>query len=154
MFCRFGSSCFLLLVASSSIVGAILLSSCNSGEMSSHSCCPENSHGYLAPTYSTKGTTNSLPPSNYEYYAVGSPSDKKAIVIIPDIYGWNGYQFLNQIIGTIFLFGNFCRGRTRNVADYFADLGYYVVVPKLLQPAMEGATDDDGFLYEPFHLNS
>ena len=40
----------------------------------------------------------------------------------------------------------FFRGRTRNVADYFADLGYYVVVPKLLQPAMEGATDDDGYL--------
>ncbi len=65
--------------------------SCKLGEMSSHSCCPENSLGYLAPTYTTKGTTYSLPPSNYDYYSVGNPSVKKAILIIPDIYGWNGY---------------------------------------------------------------
>eukprot|EP01036_Dinobryon_divergens_P039400 gene39400-51934_t len=101
--------------------------------MSSQSCCPENSIGFLAPSYSTKGSTNSLSPNNYDYYSVGNPSVKKAILIIPDIYGWNG-------------------GRTRNVADYFATLGYYVVVPKLLQPAMEGAIDDDGHADVDFNL--
>jgi hypothetical protein len=30
------------------------------------------------------------------------------------------------------------------VADFFADLGFFVVVPKVLQPVLEGGTDGDG----------
>jgi dienelactone hydrolase len=46
--------------------------------------------------------------------------------MIPDIWGWDS-------------------GRTRVIADYFSDNGYYVIVPKLLVPALEGGTDGDGF---------
>jgi dienelactone hydrolase len=60
-----------------------------------------------------------------EYYATGSPS-AKAVMLIPDVFGWNG-------------------GRTRNVADFLAERGYYTVVPKLMVPPVDGGVDGDGF---------
>jgi dienelactone hydrolase len=89
------------------------------------SCCPPNAHKYLAPDYKFVGRTDTL-PDGVEFYRTGDPSKtKKALLIIPDIFGWNG-------------------GRTRNVADYFAEIGYYTVIPKLLIPAVDGGTDGDG----------
>lgn len=61
-----------------------------------------------------------------ELYATGTSESKKGLLLVPDVFGWNG-------------------GRTRNIADYFAEEGYYVVVPKLLTPAIDGGTDGDGF---------
>ena len=34
--------------------------------------------------------------------------------------------------------------RTRSIADYFAEIGYCAVVPKLLVPGLRGGTDGDG----------
>eukprot|EP00597_Dinobryon_sp_UTEXLB2267_P016197 CAMPEP_0201096530 /NCGR_PEP_ID=MMETSP0812-20130820/5509_1 /ASSEMBLY_ACC=CAM_ASM_000668 /TAXON_ID=98059 /ORGANISM="Dinobryon sp., Strain UTEXLB2267" /LENGTH=256 /DNA_ID=CAMNT_0047350843 /DNA_START=70 /DNA_END=840 /DNA_ORIENTATION=+ len=96
------------------------------------SCCPENSLPYLAPSYTVKGTIQAH-SNGHEFYVSGDPTLKKAVLIIPDIYGWNG-------------------GRTRNIADYYADNGYYAIVPKILQPAMEGAVDGDGHADVPFNL--
>ena len=86
------------------------------------SCCPPNSHKYLPSTYKPVGTCCSF--QNTEYYMVGSPN-KNAILIIPDVFGWNG-----------------CR--IRNIADQLAEGGYYVIIPKLLIPNFEGGTDGDG----------
>jgi len=44
---------------------------------------------------------------------------------MPDVWGWNS-------------------GRTRGIADMFADGGYKAVVPKVLMPPFEGGTDGDG----------
>ena len=51
------------------------------------SCCPPNSLKYLAPSYQTVGTIQCL-PNGYEFYSSGSAANKKAVLIIPDIYGW------------------------------------------------------------------
>ena len=59
-----------------------------------------------------------------EVYVSGNPG-VDALVIIPDIFGWNG-------------------GRTRSIADYFSSEGYYVLVPKLLVPCLRDGTDGDG----------
>jgi dienelactone hydrolase len=48
-----------------------------------------------------------------DFYADGTIENKKGIIIIPDLFGWN-------------------TGRTRNFADYMGDNGYWVVVPRLL----------------------
>jgi len=87
-------------------------------------CCPPNAEKYLAPDYTFTGKTHTL-ADGVEYYESGSPSLKKAVILIPDIFGWNG-------------------GRTRNIADWLAEEGYYTVVPKLLVPAVDGGTDGDG----------
>jgi len=87
-------------------------------------CCPPNAEKYLAAEYDTTGSTHTL-ENGHEFYRTGLPTATKAILLIPDVFGWNG-------------------GRTRNVADFFAEAGYYVVVPKLLVPALEGGTDGDG----------
>eukprot|EP01033_Poteriospumella_lacustris_P016246 gene16246-11625_t len=89
------------------------------------SCCPPNAEKYLAPDYSFVGSTVAL-DTGLELYVTGTGASKKGLLIVPDIYGWNG-------------------GRTRNIADYYAEEGYYVVVPKLLTPAIDGGTDGDGF---------
>ena len=52
-------------------------------------CCPPNSEKFLAATYATTGATGVLPDGT-EYYASGSPEGKNAIIVIPDVYGWNG----------------------------------------------------------------
>jgi len=87
-------------------------------------CCPPGSAPYLEATY--KATGDVLEQESFSAYVVGPTDSTKAVVLIPDIYGWNG-------------------GRTRAVADYFASQGYRVVVPKLLDPPFEGGTDGDGF---------
>ena len=51
---------------------------------------------------------------------------------------------------TLTFFYSNIRGRIRSIADYFADSGYYAIVPKILQPAMEGAIDGDGDNRIPF----
>jgi dienelactone hydrolase len=64
-------------------------------------------------------------------YTTGSAAEsKKAILIIPDVWGWNS-------------------GRTRHIADMFAEGGYLAVVPKLMIPALEGGTDGDGTRISP-----
>lgn len=98
------------------------LSICSSPKMS---CCPPNSHVYLDANYSAVGAIKSLPDGT-EIYTSGQPgAGKNGVLIVPDIYGWNG-------------------GRVRAIADQFAEAGYYSVVPKILQPAFEGGTDGDG----------
>lgn len=89
------------------------------------SCCPPNAEKYLAPDYTFVGKITTL-SETVEFYETGSSSSKNAVIVIPDIFGWNG-------------------GRTRNIADYLADQGYYTVVPKLLSPPIGGGTDGDGF---------
>lgn len=59
--------------------------------------------------------------SGLEYYVVGSTSDKP-LLLIADVFGYNS-------------------GRTRTIADQFASQGYYVIVPKLLTPGLDGGTD-------------
>jgi dienelactone hydrolase len=59
--------------------------------------------------------------SGLEYYGVGLTSDKP-MLLIPDVWGYNS-------------------GRTRTIADQFASQGYYVIVPKLMTPGLEGGTD-------------
>ncbi len=94
------------------------------------SCCPPNAEKYLAPDYSFVGTCHKL-DCGTEFYATGDKNSKHGIFLIPDIFGWNG-------------------GRTRNIADYFAEQGYYVTVPKLLSPGIKGGTDDDGIVISYF----
>lgn len=88
------------------------------------SCCPPGSAPSFADEYSPVGITTAV--SDVEFYAVGNPSSKgRAIIIIPDIWGWNS-------------------GRIRRMADLLAsNTDSYVAIPKLLQPAFEGGTDGD-----------
>eukprot|EP01038_Epipyxis_sp_PR26KG_P012485 gene12485-16748_t len=89
-------------------------------------CCPPNSEKYLAVSYAPIGKEISI-NDGYELYTAGNPTEsvKQAILMIPDVFGWNG-------------------GRARNYADMYAEAGYFTVVPKLLQPALDGGTDGDG----------
>lgn len=88
------------------------------------SCCPPNSTPSFRDEYSPVGTKVSTP--QVEFYAVGNPSaGGKAIIVIPDIYGWDS-------------------GRTRRIGDMLsAGVDAYVVIPKLFQPSFEGGTDGD-----------
>ena len=88
------------------------------------SCCPDGSYPYLQPDTATKGTKQTLADGT-EFYSVGS-LNPNTLIMIPDIWGWDS-------------------GRTRVIADYFSDKGFFVIVPKLLVPALEGGTDGDGF---------
>ena len=86
------------------------------------SCCPPGATAYLAAVPTTVG---SLKESNgVEFYETGAASSA-AIILFPDVWGWNS-------------------GRTRALADAFAEQGYRTYVPKVLQPAFEGGTDGDG----------
>jgi len=88
------------------------------------SCCPPNAEKFLASNYVPTGAKHTL-PNGYEFYEVGNADSKKAVIMIPDIWGWDS-------------------GRSRNVADLLSEqYGYFVVIPKLLQPAFEGGTDGD-----------
>eukprot|EP01039_Chlorochromonas_danica_P007139 gene7139-7892_t len=87
-------------------------------------CCPPNAYKFLEPDYAFVGQTHRL-DNGQEFYHSGKVGEK-GVLVIPDVFGWNG-------------------GRTRNIADFLGDEGYYTVVPKLLVPAMEGAVDGDGF---------
>lgn len=90
------------------------------------SCCPDGSHGYLAADGNNNGTIESVPGASpeVEFYGTGNRESATAVIIIPDVFGWNA-------------------GRTRNIADYLAQIHGYCVVPKVLQPAFEGGTDGD-----------
>jgi len=86
------------------------------------SCCPPGSLPYLAATYEATGTV--VTENGCDFYITSkSPEPKSAIILCPDIWGWNG-------------------GRIRAVADHFAN-SYLVVIPKLLNPVFEGGTDGD-----------
>jgi dienelactone hydrolase len=94
------------------------------------SCCPPNAEKYLAATGSNAGQCVTH-ESGQELYMTGSAAEsKKGVLIIPDVYGWNS-------------------GRTRHIADMFAEANYLAVVPKLLAPGLKGGTDGDG-LYPSF----
>ncbi|RYH12619.1 hypothetical protein EON65_37770 [archaeon] len=86
------------------------------------SCCPPNAWKFLAPDYNVAGNLQNV--EGVDFYATGS-STVQAILLLPDIFGWNG-------------------GRTRTIADFFADEGFYVTVPRLMVPPQEGAIDGDG----------
>jgi hypothetical protein len=85
-------------------------------ERTNMACCPPNAHGYLASSRDHKGTKITV-SGGTELYSTGAlGSSGRAILICPDIWGWDS-------------------GRLRNIADHLADAGYLVVVPKILQPA-------------------
>lgn len=93
----------------------------------SNICCPPNAEQYLAPDYQHKGKIVTTPEGT-DFYAIGEENiarNRRCIYILPDIFGWNA-------------------GRTRNIADYFAEQGYYVVIPRVLTPPVNGGTDGDG----------
>ena len=88
------------------------------------SCCPENSVPYLDAVDVESGSVVTI--DGYSYYKTNEKSDNKlGVLIIPDIFGWNG-------------------GRTRFIADIFAKNGYMAVIPKFLDPPLDGGTDGDG----------
>lgn len=85
-------------------------------------CCPPGSHPYLAATHDATGTV--VTEGDMQFYInKGTKSPTSAIILLPDIWGWNG-------------------GRIRAIADYFAST-YMVVIPKILNPTFEGGTDGD-----------
>jgi dienelactone hydrolase len=64
-----------------------------------------------------------------------STQDPKAMIMIPDIWGWNS-------------------GRLRTIADLFSEkTNTLVVIPVLLVPPFEGGTDGDG-LPPNFDMNT
>jgi dienelactone hydrolase len=70
-------------------------------------------------TYENSGSLEET--EGIEYYGNGI-SIEKAILIIPDVWGYNS-------------------GRIRSIADLLAAEGYYVAIPKLLSPPLEGGTE-------------
>lgn len=99
------------------------------------SCCPKDSFPYLQADHKVQGEYLSAPflagtekddEKAVDFFAVGKvEKGGKAIVFIGDVWGWN-------------------TGRIRPIAEFFAQQGYYCVVPKLLVPALEGGCDGDG----------
>jgi dienelactone hydrolase len=86
-------------------------------------CCPPNSAPYLQASGTPSGV---VIETDFSFYITGDKAGhRKGILLIPDVYGWNG-------------------GRTRLIADSFAEQGYYTVVPQILTPALDGGTDGDG----------
>ncbi|CAJ1401173.1 unnamed protein product [Effrenium voratum] len=84
-------------------------------------CCPAGAEPYLAPEHTDEGNVGEV--DGVRYYAVGRSS--LGLLFLPDVWGWNG-------------------GRTRALADEFAQRGGLSVwVPKVLEP-YQGGTDDDG----------
>eukprot|EP01035_Chromulina_nebulosa_P022334 gene22334-28922_t len=89
------------------------------------SCCPPGSEGYLITNYVPKGHV--IKENDTEFYSTIIPTNqpiKQGIVLIPDVFGWNG-------------------GRTRAIADYLAEAGFLTVVPKVLLNTVDGGTDGD-----------
>jgi len=84
-------------------------------------CCPRDSLPYLQASHTDTGVI--VMQDDYEFYTNKTGSPTSAIIMCPDIWGWNG-------------------GRIRAVADHFAAT-YMVVVPKYLNPVFEGGTDGD-----------
>ena len=81
------------------------------------SCCPKGSWGALKTDEPLTGRTETV--GSVEAYVSGDAGADKALVLFVDIFGIES-------------------GRTRQIADWFAAQGYYVVVPDLLEAdAME-----------------
>ncbi len=103
------------------------------------SCCPPSALPYLESKPAIKGSKKTIdrvpsgPVAPVEFYETGAQS-KAAIILFPDVWGWDS-------------------GRTRALADAFAEQGYRTYVPKVLQPAFQGGTDGDG-LPPDFDLGS
>lgn len=98
-------------------------------------CCPNGAAEFLQDEYMCVGTIVTLADGTEFYESVNTEtSNGKAVIICPDIFGWAG-------------------GRIRRIADYFAKIGYYVIVAKVLVPAYEGGTEGDA-LPSTFLLNS
>jgi hypothetical protein len=73
---------------------------------------------FLEHSYHSSGSILRL-QDHTECYAVGNPRCKNGVVMIPDTMGWNS-------------------GRIRNIADFFAENGFFVVIPKLSGSTTEG----------------
>jgi dienelactone hydrolase len=80
---------------------------------------PENLHRFLDMNYKPVGHIQKL-PDGLEFYAIGNTESHRGVLLISDLFGWN-------------------TGRTRNLADFLAENGMYVVVPKLLVPTSSGS---------------
>ncbi len=87
---------------------------------------PENLANFLPTDYHPVGHIQKL-PDGLEFYCVGSTESHRGVLLISDLFGWN-------------------TGRTRNIADFLGDSGYYVMIPKLLVPSTGGrsATSTEG----------
>jgi hypothetical protein len=66
---------------------------------------------FLDPNYGHRGCILQL-HDHTEFYSVGNATHKQGVIIVPDTLGWNS-------------------GRIRNIADFFAEQGSMVVIPKL-----------------------
>jgi len=86
---------------------------------SASSCCPEGSAPFMAPNYNVMGSCKILEGSGADglegYVSKAYVSGQKALVLIPDAFGWNS-------------------GRLRNVADYFAAEGIKIHTPRYWNP--------------------
>lgn len=67
---------------------------------------------YLDEQYSPIGHVRQL-PDGVQFYSSGNTESHKAVIIISDMFGWK-------------------TGRIRNYADFFCELGYYVIIPRML----------------------
>ena len=87
------------------------------------SCCPPGSLPYLKADYVADGASKIF--EDVEFYEVGTAAGKKGLLLVPDVWGWNG-------------------GRVRAIADSLAsELACVVIIPKV-QPPLGGGTDGDG----------
>eukprot|EP01039_Chlorochromonas_danica_P003626 gene3626-3970_t len=73
---------------------------------------PRSLDRYLDEQYSPIGHVRQL-PDGVQFYASGNTESHKAVIIISDMFGWK-------------------TGRIRNYADFFCELGYYVLIPRML----------------------
>ncbi len=62
--------------------------------------------------------------NRYEYYSVGCKEKGRGIIILPDLDCWNS-------------------GRIHAVADFLGANGYYVTIPRIVNPAEVHITDRD-----------
>lgn len=78
------------------------------------SCCPDGSWPALrAPAdYKPLGSVLEL-PNSLPVYEVGEPSAKNAIIVLPEVFGWEG--------------------RLKGICDTFAANGYYTVMPDIMR---------------------
>jgi hypothetical protein len=52
-------------------------------------CCPPDSEKYLAPDYNTIGSTITLGDGTDIYVSKADAGAVNAIIVIPDVFGWN-----------------------------------------------------------------
>jgi dienelactone hydrolase len=82
------------------------------------SCCPSSALPYLAAQPANNGTKSTS--GGVEFYEICAAS-KAAIILFPYVWGWDS-------------------GRTRALADAFAEQGYHTYVPKVLRPTRAAPT--------------